>query len=213
MSIYLNKDSRIIVQGMTGSEGSKHTKRMLRAGTNVVGGVTPDLHGVTDRDPRYVEADQAVDAVKKAVDEAEVMAGLQIDSVYVGVAGDHDHRQRRPVVGRRRRVDSRERSHTVGVAAGHVTFEGSIGVEIAPRGIHGSIGTSPRSQGVGRAAGDAVEGVVRPEEGVVEEGHAKPRYDGRRTGGNLDCAAYAACVPHLPMAIALGATAAAQVRK
>src|SRR5947207_15867432 len=33
--------------------------------------------------------DQAIDAVKKAVDEAEVMAGLQIESVYVGVARDH----------------------------------------------------------------------------------------------------------------------------
>src|SRR4029450_13209884 len=45
MAIWLTKDSKVIVQGITGSEGSKHTKRMLRAGTNVVGGVTPGKGG------------------------------------------------------------------------------------------------------------------------------------------------------------------------
>ena len=39
MSIFLNKDSKVIVQGITGSEGSKHTALMLKAGTQVVGGV------------------------------------------------------------------------------------------------------------------------------------------------------------------------------
>ena len=37
MSIFLNKDSKVIVQGITGGEGTKHTRLMLRAGTNVVG--------------------------------------------------------------------------------------------------------------------------------------------------------------------------------
>ena len=36
MAIWLTKDSRVIVAGVTGSEGSKHTRRMLRAGTNIV---------------------------------------------------------------------------------------------------------------------------------------------------------------------------------
>jgi len=45
MAIWLTKDSKVIVQGMTGSEGSKHTRRMLRAGTNVVGGVNPRKAG------------------------------------------------------------------------------------------------------------------------------------------------------------------------
>ncbi|MGB3444762.1 MAG: succinate--CoA ligase subunit alpha [Actinophytocola sp.] len=45
MAIFLNEDSRIIVQGMTGAEGRKHTARMLAAGTNVVGGVTPGKGG------------------------------------------------------------------------------------------------------------------------------------------------------------------------
>jgi hypothetical protein len=39
MSIYLNKDSKILVQGMTGGMGSKHTTLMVEAGSNIVGGV------------------------------------------------------------------------------------------------------------------------------------------------------------------------------
>jgi len=38
MAIFLNADSRVIVQGITGSEGRKHGARMIAAGTNVVGG-------------------------------------------------------------------------------------------------------------------------------------------------------------------------------
>jgi succinyl-CoA synthetase alpha subunit len=45
MAIFLTENSKVIVQGMTGSEGSKHTPRMLRAGTNVVGGVNPRKAG------------------------------------------------------------------------------------------------------------------------------------------------------------------------
>jgi succinyl-CoA synthetase alpha subunit len=45
MAIFLNQDSRIIVQGMTGSEGMKHTKRMLAGGSNIVGGVNPRKAG------------------------------------------------------------------------------------------------------------------------------------------------------------------------
>jgi succinyl-CoA synthetase alpha subunit len=45
MAIWLTKDSRVIVQGVTGSEGSKHTRRMLRAGTNIVGGTNPRKAG------------------------------------------------------------------------------------------------------------------------------------------------------------------------
>ena len=54
MSIFLNKDSKVIVQGITGGEGTKHTALMLAAGTNIVGGVnarkagTTVLHGGTE---------------------------------------------------------------------------------------------------------------------------------------------------------------------
>ncbi|OYO23987.1 succinate--CoA ligase subunit alpha [Enemella dayhoffiae] len=47
MAIFLNSDSKVIVQGMTGSEGMKHTQRMLASGTNIVGGVNPKKAGQT----------------------------------------------------------------------------------------------------------------------------------------------------------------------
>ena len=45
MSVLVNKDSRIIVQGFTGSEGTFHSEQMIAYGTNVVGGVTPGKGG------------------------------------------------------------------------------------------------------------------------------------------------------------------------
>ena len=47
MAIYLDSNSKIIVQGMTGAEGMKHTGRMLRGGSNIVGGVNPRKAGET----------------------------------------------------------------------------------------------------------------------------------------------------------------------
>ncbi|MFJ7288943.1 succinate--CoA ligase subunit alpha [Curtobacterium sp. NPDC098951] len=47
MSIFLNKDSKVIVQGITGGEGTKHTALMLKAGTRVVGGVNARKAGTT----------------------------------------------------------------------------------------------------------------------------------------------------------------------
>jgi succinyl-CoA synthetase alpha subunit len=45
MAIFLDESSKVIVQGMTGSEGMKHTQRMLRSGTQIVGGVNPRKAG------------------------------------------------------------------------------------------------------------------------------------------------------------------------
>jgi succinyl-CoA synthetase alpha subunit len=47
MSIFVNKDSKVIVQGITGGEGTKHTALMLKAGTKVVGGVNARKAGTT----------------------------------------------------------------------------------------------------------------------------------------------------------------------
>ena len=59
MSIYLNKDSKVIVQGITGGEGTKHTALMLKAGTQVVGGVNARKAGTTvshvDKDGSPIE--------------------------------------------------------------------------------------------------------------------------------------------------------------
>ncbi|MFJ3674041.1 succinate--CoA ligase subunit alpha [Streptomyces sp. NPDC090106] len=55
MAVFLTKESKVLVQGMTGGEGMKHTRRMLAAGTNVVGGVNPRKAGRTvDFDDRAV---------------------------------------------------------------------------------------------------------------------------------------------------------------
>ncbi|GAA1557927.1 succinate--CoA ligase subunit alpha [Kribbella sancticallisti] len=67
MSIFLTKDSKVIVQGMTGSEGTKHTTRMLASGTNIVGGVNPRKAGQSvDFEGRAVPVFGTVaDAVKE----------------------------------------------------------------------------------------------------------------------------------------------------
>ncbi|HSS67451.1 MAG TPA: succinate--CoA ligase subunit alpha [Nocardioidaceae bacterium] len=77
MAIFLNEHSKVIVQGMTGSEGSKHTQRMLNSGTNVVGGVTPGKGGQT------VAFEGATVPVFGSVGEAVESTGADVSVVFV----------------------------------------------------------------------------------------------------------------------------------
>lgn len=65
MSILVNKDTRVLVQGITGREGSFHTEQMIAYGTNVVGGVTPGKGG------EWIGQVPVFDTVKTAVDATE----------------------------------------------------------------------------------------------------------------------------------------------
>jgi succinyl-CoA synthetase alpha subunit len=77
MSIFLTDKSRVIVQGMTGSEGSKHTRRMLASGTQVVGGVTPGKGG------QKADFDGVSVPVFNSVAEAMAETGADVTVVFV----------------------------------------------------------------------------------------------------------------------------------
>src|SRR3954454_13657011 len=64
MSILVNKQTKVICQGITGSAGAFHTKQCLEYGTKMVGGVTPGKGGTTDANglPVFDTVQQAVDA-------------------------------------------------------------------------------------------------------------------------------------------------------
>jgi succinyl-CoA synthetase alpha subunit len=78
MSIFLNKDSKVIVQGITGGEGTKHTALMLKAGTKVVGGVNARKAGTT------VEHEGGISLpVYGTVAEAVAETGADVSIVFV----------------------------------------------------------------------------------------------------------------------------------
>lgn len=91
MSVYLDENSKVIVQGMTGAEGQKHTRRMLGAGTAIVGGVNPRKAGTTvtfDVQPAGPKADQVTAGeveipVYGSVQEAKDATGANVSVIFV----------------------------------------------------------------------------------------------------------------------------------
>lgn len=77
MAIFLDKNSVVIVQGMTGAEGRKHTERMLAAGTKIVGGVTPGKGG------QAIEISGQNLPVFNSVSEAMDATGANVSVVFV----------------------------------------------------------------------------------------------------------------------------------
>ncbi|GAA1632661.1 succinate--CoA ligase subunit alpha [Brevibacterium sanguinis] len=89
MSIFLNSDSKIIVQGITGGEGTKHTARMLAAGSNVVGGVNARKAGTT---VKHVDknGDDIELPVFASVAEAMEKTGADVSVAFVPPAFSKD---------------------------------------------------------------------------------------------------------------------------
>lgn len=91
MSILVNKDTKVIIQGITGTQASFHVKRSLDYGTKIVGGVTPGKGGTTHLDlPVF---DNVMDAVKETGANASVMfvpARFVKDAVREAVEGELD---------------------------------------------------------------------------------------------------------------------------
>ncbi len=84
MAIFLTAQSKVIVQGITGSEGRKHGARMIAAGTNVVGGTNPRKAGQT------VELAGSQVPVFGTVGEATAATGADVSVVFVPPAGTKD---------------------------------------------------------------------------------------------------------------------------
>ena len=84
MSVFINKDTRLLVQGITGRDGSFHTRQMIAYGTQVVAGVTPGKGGqrFEEKVPVFNTVAEAVLATKPNVSVIYVPAALAASAVF-----------------------------------------------------------------------------------------------------------------------------------
>lgn len=92
MSILINKSTRVIVQGITGSEGTFHSEQMIKYGTNIVAGVTPGKGGTKAINNSIPVFDSVEEAIKKTGANASIIfvppafaAEAVIESAYSGI--------------------------------------------------------------------------------------------------------------------------------
>ncbi|NQT64827.1 MAG: succinate--CoA ligase subunit alpha, partial [FCB group bacterium] len=82
MSILVNRDSRVVVQGFTGKEGTFHSEQCIEYGTNIVGGVTPGKGGQINLDkPVFNTVIEAIEATNANVSVIFVPPAFSADAV------------------------------------------------------------------------------------------------------------------------------------
>ncbi len=150
MAILLTKDNRVIVQGITGRDGSFHTKLMLEYGTNIVGGVTPgkggqEVHGVpvfntvkeavketgADTSIIFVPAKFAADAMMEAIDAGiklvvTITEGIPVNDVMKAKLFAEERGAR--IIGPNCPGLITPGQAKVGIMPGHIFKEGGVGV-------------------------------------------------------------------------------------
>lgn len=162
MSIFVNKDSRIVVQGMTGREGMKHTTRMLAAGTNIVAGVNPRKAGTSvhfdnvDKDvPVFGTVREAMEATGANVSVIFVPAlyakGAMVEAIDAVIPVLVTITEGIPVhdaaAAWAHNVDHGQKTHMIGPNCPGIVTPGETNIGITPDGITnpGSIGLVSKS--------------------------------------------------------------------
>jgi len=91
MSVFVNKDTKVIVQGITGSTALFHTKQMLEYGTKIVGGVTPGKGGTeVEGVPVFNTVEEAVKATGANASVIYVPAPFAADAILEAVDSELD---------------------------------------------------------------------------------------------------------------------------